>query len=72
MTSQTGKQTLTIHIAQYLIKQRQSNKTMKFDQLIDYNVRIFFFKTHAGNEVGRLVLSELKASVQQLSFYIFW
>ena len=53
---------------------------MKFGQLIEYKI-IFFFKTHAENEVGRLVadlllffkkaLHEVKASGRQLSFNIF-
>ena len=54
---------------------------MKFRQVIKYNRRNLFFKTHAENEAGRLVpdlflffkkaLFEVKASVLQLSFNIF-
>ena len=28
---------------------------MKFDQLIEYTRKLFYFKNHAENEVGRLV-----------------
>ena len=55
---------------------------MKFGQLIEYNVKIFFFKNHEEKEAGRLVpdlflffkksLNEGKASDQYLSFNIFW
>ena len=54
---------------------------MKFRQVIKYNRRNLFFKTHAENEAGRLVpdlfqffkkaLFEVKASVLQRSFNIF-
>ena len=38
------------------ISRSKDNQTLKFGQLIRYRVRIFFFKNHAENEVGRLVL----------------
>ena len=39
------------HIARYL----KSNQTVIFGQLIEYNVKKFFFKNHAENEPGRLI-----------------
>ena len=45
---------------------------MKFGQLIEYNYRnIFFFKNHAENEAGRLVICDVEASSLQLNFNIF-
>ena len=46
---------------------------MKFGQLIEYNYRIFFFffKNHAENEAGRLIIYEVEASSLQLSFNVF-
>ena len=38
MTSQTGKQTSAIHILPY-ISRSKDNKTMKFGQLIEHNMR---------------------------------
>ena len=54
MTSQTGQQTITMHILPNISKSN-GNQVMKFWQLIKYNVRKFFFKNHAKNEVGKLV-----------------
>ena len=54
MTSQTGQQTITMHILPNISKSN-GNQVMKFWQLMKYNVRKFFFKNHAENEVGRLV-----------------
>ena len=63
------------------ISQNKGNQTMKFGQLIEYNNRNTFLKTHAQNEAGRVVLDlflffrkalyEVKASGLQLSFNIF-
>ena len=54
---------------------------MKFGQLIEYNVRTIFFKTHPENGAGKLVpdfffifkkaLHKVKASGLHLSFNIF-
>ena len=54
---------------------------MKFNHLVDYNKKNFFFKNRAENEAVRLVpdlfllckkaLHEVKASGLQLSFNIF-
>ena len=54
MTSQTGTQTITVHILQD-ISRSNGNQTMKFGQLIENNMRIFFFKSHAENKAMRLV-----------------
>ena len=52
MTSQPGKKTITIRI---LPKISRSNQTMKFVQLIEYNVGNIFFKKNVENEAGKLV-----------------
>ena len=54
---------------------------MRFGQVIDITIELFYFKNHAENEAGRLVpdlflffkkaLYEVKASGLQLSFNIF-
>ena len=53
---------------------------MKFGQLIEYNMKIFFFRNNAENEAGRLpilfllyrkALNKIKASGQYLGFNIF-
>ena len=43
MTSQPGKQTIAIHISPY-ISRSKSNQTMKFGQLIEYNMRNIFLE----------------------------
>ena len=43
MTSQPGKQTITIHILPY-ISISKDNQTVKFGQLIEYNMRKTFFE----------------------------
>ena len=53
MTSQPKKQTITIHILTN-ISRRKRNQTMRFDQLIEYNIRTFFFKNHTQNAVEKL------------------
>ena len=55
MASQAGEQIITIHILPN-ISTSKGNQAMKFDQLIEYNVR---------------GLCEVKTSVQYLSFIIF-
>ena len=52
MTSQTGSKTITIHILPD-ISRSECSKIMKFDQLIEYNIRIIFlekFCTKYGGE----------------------
>ena len=53
MTSQSGQQTITIHILPN-ISRSKGNLTMKLGQLIEYN-KIFFFKIYAEDESGRQV-----------------
>ena len=43
MLSQPGKQTIAIHIFPN-ISRRNSNQTMKFGQLIEYDMRKFFLE----------------------------
>ena len=43
MTSQPGYQTIAIHILAN-ISRRKGNKTMKFGQLLEYNMRTIFFE----------------------------
>ena len=43
MTSQPVKQTITIHILPY-ISRSEDNQTVKFGQLIEYNMRKIFLE----------------------------
>ena len=43
MTSQAGQQPIAIHILLYILR-RIGNQTMKFVQLIEYNVRNIFIQ----------------------------
>ena len=43
MTSQPGKQVIAIHILSNISKGKR-NQTMKFDQLIEYNMRNIFLE----------------------------
>ena len=43
MSSQSGKQTNAIHILPY-ISRCKGNQTVKFDQLIKYNIRKIFLE----------------------------
>ena len=55
MTSNTGQQISAIHIL-HNTSRGKTNQVMKLGQLIKHNVRkIFLFKNHTTNEVGRLV-----------------
>ena len=54
MTSQPGKQTIAIHILPY-ISRSKDNQTVKFGQLIEYNMRRFFLKNHTQIVVEKLV-----------------
>ena len=52
MTSQTGQQIITIHILPS-ISRSKGNQTIKFDQLIEYNMRNIFLEksyTKCGGE----------------------
>ena len=54
MTSQPGKQTSTIRIL-LNISRSEGNETMKFDELMEFNMRNDFFLNHVENEAERLV-----------------
>ena len=54
MKSQSGLQTIAIHILPN-IPQSKDNQTMKFGQLIEYYKRNIFFKSYAENEERRPV-----------------
>ena len=60
MTSQPGKQTIAIHILPN-ISRSKGNQTMKFGQLIDYNIRNIFLEksyTKCGGETIARPFSE--------------
>ena len=66
MTSQPGKQTIAIHILPN-ISRSKGNQTMKFGQLIEYNMRNIFLEksyTKCGGETSpRLFSGKLKLSI---------
>ena len=47
---ETGKQIITIHLLPNTSRSK-GNQIMKFDQLIEYNMRIYILKNHAQNLV---------------------
>ena len=53
MTSQPGKQTVSIHVFTNNSRSK-GNQTMKYGQLIEYNMRNIFLKIHAQNVVEKL------------------
>ena len=53
MTSETGQQAITIHRLPDISKTNGS-QTMKFGQLIEFNMKNIFLKNHAKNVVGKL------------------
>ena len=55
MTSQPGKQTIAIHMFPN-ISRSKGNQTMRFGQLIEFNVRKIFLKNHAQNMMEKLAL----------------
>ena len=48
--SQSGLQTILIHILPNISQIKAMNHTMKFGQLIEHNNEILFFKNYAENE----------------------
>ena len=42
MTFQPGKKTIVIHILSNILRSKD-NQTMKFGQLVEFNIRNFFF-----------------------------
>ena len=53
MTSQPGQQTIAIHIFPNIPKSK-GNQTMKFEQLIEYNMRNFLLKNRTQNVLEKL------------------
>ena len=69
MTSQPGKQTIAIHILPN-ISRSKGNQTMKFGQLIEYNMRnIFVEKSYtkcAGETIPRSLSKKSKLSISKV------
>ena len=55
MPSQPGKETIATHILA-TISRSKSHQTMKFGQLIEYNIKNIFLKKSTQNMVGKRVL----------------
>ena len=55
MTAQLGKQIIAINILPN-ISRSKSNQTMKFGQLIEYDMETFFLKNHLQSVVEKLFL----------------
>ena len=53
MTSQPGKQKIAIHMLPN-VSRGKDNHTMKFGQLIEYNMRNIFLENHTQNVVETL------------------
>ena len=66
MTSQPGKQTIAKHILPN-ISRSKGNQTMKFGELVEYNMRnIFLEKSYTkcdGENIPRLFLKKSKLSI---------
>ena len=66
MTSQPGQQTIAIHILPN-ISRRKRNQTMKFGQLIEYNIKnIFAEKSYikcGGETIPRPFSKKLKLNI---------
>ena len=71
MTSQTGQQTIIIPILPN-ISRRNGNQTMKFGQLVEYNLKLNFSPEIMQFLFHKKALYTVKASVKHLSFNIFW
>ena len=52
MASQTGKQIITIHIL-FNITKSKCNQTMKFGQLIEYNMKKILLEQSSQNVAGK-------------------
>ena len=66
MTSQTGQQIITLHLLPH-ISRSKGNQTIKFDLLIEYDMRNIFLEklyTKCGGEASpRLVYKKPKLSI---------
>ena len=76
MTSQPGKQTVSIHVLPNNSRSK-GNQTMKYGQLIEYNMRNIFLKIHAQNVVEKLFTDPFLKNqnwaclwINSLQFYI--
>ena len=54
MMSQPGQQTIVIHIFPN-ISRSEANQTIKFGQLIEFNMKNIFLKNHTQNVMEKLV-----------------
>ena len=82
MTSQTGKKINSINLLPEISGSKRNKTIMKFDQLIESNVKRIFKKSNAENMAGELVrdfflffgkiLHEVIANGPHLSCSIFW
>ena len=54
MTSQSGKQTIAIHILPNMSRSK-GNQTMKFGQLIEYKMRNIFLEKSYTNRWGKTI-----------------
>ena len=67
MTSQHGKQTIAIHILPN-ISRSKGNPTMKFGQLVEYNMKSFFLKKYTERD-GETILRRFSKK-SKLSIYL--
>ena len=82
MTAETGKQINSINILPDISGSKRNKIIIKFDQLIESNVKRIFKKNNAENKLGKLVrdlflffgkiLHEVIANGPHLSCSIFW
>ena len=82
MTSQTGKKINSINLLREISGGKRNKTIMKFDQLIESNVKRILKKSNAENKAGELVrdfflffgkiLHEVIPNGPHLSFSIFW
>ena len=76
MAAQPGKQTIAIHIFSY-ISRSKGNQTVKFGQLIEYNMRKIFLKKpypKCGGETSPKPFSKkskLSISLDQKSYSVY-
>ena len=70
MTAETGKQINSINILPDISGSKRNKIIIKFDQLIESNVKRIFKKSNAENKLGELVRD--LANGPHLSCSIFW
>ena len=69
MTSKSGKQTIAIQTRPN-ISRSNDNQTMKFGQLIGYNMRNVFLKNHAQNMVEKLFPTHFLKNLKRAYLWI--